>query len=291
MKRIFIFLLFSVFIQFARGQTTGTIYDLSKSFDTTKVKNLVVKGKLVQTNPTFTVTHIPQMNETIPAGDPYTQVLALFNQELPATVYLAGGYSYERRRAGNFTATLTGYYGKQSNTGNILSCSITGNSQTYNKFTSQPAVNTNVNFSQSVTVPYNVNTTFTNTVATAKGAVTYSTIFSVYDLKYAGFDANPLVSGLPAQADILAATYQNVSGYFPVIDLNENQQGSDKYYFFITTGTVSNIQVNGTPSNLLFNMNVPITFTNASGGTYNGYCTVSKVPFGSNSGGNHITMN
>lgn len=105
--------------------------------------------------------------------------------------------------------------------------------------------------------------------------------YSIFDKGYAGYATNTLVSGKPITSDILGFPITDNSGGSSINTQNTAQQGSDKYYCFITTTTRSTVTVNGTPSTAAFNMNLPITFTNASGGTFSGYAHVSKNPGGS----------
>lgn len=115
--------------------------------------------------------------------------------------------------------------------------------------------------------------------------------YTVYDKRYAGFDPNALVSGVPAQSDILASPFQDNSGANTNLTRSEAQQGSNLYYYFITTGHVTSVTINGIPSTSSFNLNIPITFTNSVGGTFSGFANVSINPFGANVGGNTIVFN
>lgn len=120
-----------------------------------------------------------------------------------------------------------------------------------------------------------------NPAPVASGTATSSMVYTIFDKGYAGYDANALVSGIPAQADVLAATLQDNSGGATINTQATAQQGSDKFYFFVTTTIRSHVLVNGTPSDAAFNFNLPITFINARGGTFNGYAHVSKFAGGS----------
>jgi hypothetical protein len=124
-----------------------------------------------------------------------------------------------------------------------------------------------------------------NPAPVVSGIATANMGYGILDKGYAGYASSALVSGLPIQADILAAPYQDNSGgstiATPSNPLATPQQGSDKRFFFITTGTRAHVSINGTPSDAAFTFNQPITFTNASGGTFNGYAQVSNFAIGS----------
>jgi len=201
-------------------------------------------------------------------------------QTQPPTATLSGGYSYERHAAGTFTASLGWSAGRQASGTNILATNplssivVAGVSQTF----SQPAAGSSVSGSQSVTVTYNSNTTFTDTVKTTDGksAIGY-TYFSVYDKRYIGWAA----TSTPTNAEILAAVYQDNYGGMVPLSTVLAQLGSDKYLFIVNTVSINTVSINGFPSTAAFNLNSSKTFTNSSGGTFTGYISVSVNLFGS----------
>ena len=199
------------------------------------------------------------------------------------TASLSGGYSYERHASGTFSVSLSWSAGRQAAgtgvnaTNTLSSIVVAGTSQTF----TQPSAGSSVSGSQSTgTMNYNTNYTFYNTVTTtdSKTAVA-STSFGAYDKRYLGWSATTT----PTSAEILAAVYQDNSGNNSSLTNTLAQLGSDKHLFFVTTSTVSSVTVNGFPSTAAFSLNNSISFTNASGGTFTGYYTVSNNAFGSTS--------
>jgi len=211
-------------------------------------------------------------------ADSLAQFVRLQTQAPMASI--SGGYFYERHAIGTFTASLGWSAGRQAAGTNILATNplssiiVAGTSQTF----SQPAAGSSVSGSQSVTVTYNSNTTFTDTVKTTDGksAIGY-TYFSVYDKRFVGWAA----TSTPTNSEILAAVYQdNYGGTVPLSTVLA-QLGSDKYLFIVNTATINTIAINGFPSTAAFTLDSSKTFTNASGGTFTGYISVSINPFGS----------
>jgi hypothetical protein len=199
------------------------------------------------------------------------------------TSSLSGGYSYERHAAGTFSVLLSWSAGRQAAgtgvnaTNPLSSIFVAGTSQTF----SQPSAGASISGTQSTgTMNYNTSYTFYNTVTTtdSKTAVA-STSFGAYDKRYLGWSA----TSTPTSAEILAAVYSDNSGNNSSLTNTLAQLGSDKHLFFVTTSTVSSVSVNGFPSTAAFSRNNSISFTNASGGTFSGYYTVSNNAFGSTS--------
>jgi len=304
MKKLFIFLL--MILAFANVYSQSV---LPLEADTVKVKKRIsgdavldVKGTIQVSNvpagatymPVFvydSVTHqfkrIPQSSiapdstkfVTYTAGD--NRYVKIQTQNPTAT--LSGGYSYERHASGTFSVSLSWSAGRQAAgtgvnaTNPLSSIVVAGTSQTF----SQPSSGSSVSGSQSTgTMSYNTNYTFYNTVTTtdSKTAVA-STSFGAYDKRYLGWSATTT----PTSAEILAAVYQDNSGNNSSLTNTLAQLGSDKHLFFVTTSTVSSVSVNGFPSTAAFSLNNSISFTNASGGTFTGYYTVSNNAFGSTS--------
>jgi hypothetical protein len=199
------------------------------------------------------------------------------------TASLSGGYSYERHASGTFSVSLSWSAGRQAAgtgvnaTNPLSSIVVAGTSQTF----SQPSAGASISGTQSTgTMNYNTSYTFYNTVTTtdSKTAVA-STSFGSYDKRYLGWSA----TSTPTSAEILAAVYSDNSGNNSSLTNTLAQLGSDKHLFFVTTSTVSSVSVNGFPSTAAFSRNNSISFTNASGGTFSGYYTVSNNAFGSTS--------
>jgi len=198
------------------------------------------------------------------------------------TASLSGGYSYERHASGTFTVSLSWSAGRQAAgtgvnaTNPLSSIVVAGTSESF----SQPSAGSSVSGTQSVTVTYNSNTTYNNVVTTTDSkTATASTSFTVYDKRYLGWAA----TSTPSNAEILAAVYQDNSGNSSSLTNTLAQLGSDKYLFFVTTSTVTSVSVNGFPSTSAFTLNTSKSFTNASGGAFSGYITVSNNAFGSTS--------
>lgn len=244
----------------------------------------------------ITVLQQPAVNTVIPAGSSLDYILkALFappqNPTASLTYLSSSSYLYERVAAGsNLSITANWSGGRVAGTSTLASIVVNGVSQTF----SQPAVGSSASGTVSLSFARNTSVSFQNVVTTTDAppkSATATFTANCYDRRYAGFDANALVSGVPAQSDVLAATYQDNSGTSISLSQSTAQQGSNKYYFYITKGTVSSVTINGIPATAAFNLNIPITFTNASGGTYSGYANVSVNAFGANTGGNTIVFN
>lgn len=205
------------------------------------------------------------------------------------TASLSGGYAYERHASGTFTVSLSWIAVRQAAgtgvaaTNPISSIVVDGISQSF----TQPSPGSSATGSKSVTVTYNTNTTYTNIVTTTDSkTASASTSFTVYDKRYLGW----ATTSTPSDAEILAALYQDNSGDSSNLSYTLSQLGSDKYLFLVTTSTVSSVSVNGFPSTSSFTRNTSRSFTNASGGTFSGYITVSNNAFGSTSS-NTVTFN
>jgi hypothetical protein len=170
--------------------------------------------------------------------------------------------------AGRLSATST-----QAATNPLATIVVAGTGQTF----TQPSAGSTVTGTKGVSVTRNTTTTYSNVVTTTDSkTATATTTFSFYNKRYLGFSATTT----PTQAEILAALYQDNSGGTTSLSYTIPQQGSAKYLFYVNTSTVTSVTVNGFPSTSAFSLNNSITFTNASGGTYNGYYTVSNNQIG-----------
>jgi len=217
------------------------------------------------------VTHTA-LNDTllgyvkIQTQNPTATLTGGFSQEIVAS---GAALSYTLNwGAGRLSATST-----QGATNPIATIVVAGTGQTF----TQPSAGSTVTGTQGVSVTRNTNTTYSNVVTTTDSkTATATTIFSFYNKRYLGFSATTT----PTQAEILAALYQDNSGGATSLSYTIPQQGSAKYLFYVNTSTVTSVTVNGFPSTSAFSLNNSITFTNASGGTYNGYYTVSNNQIG-----------
>lgn len=231
----------------------------------------------------WTITSEPTIGQVITTGTPEQVFYQMYRQTQKPTAGLTGSVSQEWAATGsNLSSSLAWSYGKQANTANIVSANIVGNATTYPVFGAQPAANSSITGNQAVSYPRNTTTTFTLTVTTADAKTEQaSAVMSFYHKRYAGFDQNALVSDLPANSDILAASFQDNNGGTVPLTLTIAQQGSDKHFFYVTTSPVSSVTLNGFPSTAAFNLNTPVSVTNAIGGIFTYYVTVSKNAFGS----------
>lgn len=235
------------------------------------------------------ISSVPALNDNPGTNlTPAAWIIAEFYKSQPPTMSLSGGTSRERLPAGSDVIAVGWTAGRPASGAPITTIVVNGVNQSF----ASPAAGASVSGTQNVTVTRNTNITISGTASTAEPkSGSGSTTFSFYDKRYAGFDANALVSGKPAQADILAASFQDNNGTTAALTQTTAQQGSNKYYFYITTATISSVTINGIPSTASFNINIPITFTNAVGGTFSGYANVSVNQFGANAGGNTIVFN
>ena len=187
-----------------------------------------------------TISSLPSIGDSPGSGLTVAQwIVAEFYKSQVPTAALGGGFSQERVASGaNLTATLSWTAGRQAATQPLATIVVNGITQTF----SQPSAPGTVGGTQSVSYARNTSSSFSMTVTTTDSKTAgASTGFSFYDKRYAGFDAHALVSGVPAQADILAASFQDANGGNTNLSRSEAQQGSNLYYFFITTGTVSSV--------------------------------------------------
>jgi len=297
MKKI-VFILLCCFVAVAHGQTwqskTATIQTRTVSgdkqlrilWDATQIFNLsdslssaaeIIPAGPISTLPT--VGFNPGTNIS-----PGQWIQAVFYQTTPPTATLTGGVSQERLPTGaNLSYSLNWTYGRAATTNTIASAVITGASQTYPIFGAQPAAPGTISGSQSVNVPRNTTSTFTNTVVTTDGkSIAPTTSFSFYDRRYAGFATSALQGdGTPTDANIIAAQFKDNNGANILITTTLAQQPSDRYMFVATTSPINNININGFPQNAAFNLNISRVFINTVGGSQTYYISVSKNPFGS----------
>ena len=199
------------------------------------------------------------------------------------TSSLSGGYAYERHASGTFSVTLNWSGGRIAAgvgvgaTNPLSYIHVALVNQTF----TQPSPGSSASGTQSTgTMNYNTYYTFYDSVKTTDNKYAVSTTsFSAYDKRYLGWSA----TSTPTSVEILAAIYQDNSGNNSSLTQTLAQLGSDKYLFFVTTSTVSSVNVNGFPSTAAFSLNNSVTFTNGVGGTFSGYYTISNSAFGSTS--------
>lgn len=196
------------------------------------------------------------------------------------TATLTGGISQEVVASGsalsytlNWGAGRAAATSTQAATNPLSSIVVAGTSQTF----SQPSAGSTVTGTQGVSVTRNTTTTYTNLVTTTDSkTATATTTFSFYNRRYLGFSATTT----PTQTEILSALYKDNNGGTTSLSQTIPQQSTAKYLFYVNTSTVTSVVVNGFPSTSAFSLNNSITFVNASGGTYNGYYTVSNNQIG-----------
>lgn len=242
----------------------------------------------------FDIVSLPIVGQHINGGTPQQTLQQLYDRAIPP-IYTApstqvtstppqGGY--ERGTVFNGSQIALGHNYIQQDGGSETGTAFLRNGSS----TSTP-----VNFTLTSTTTFQAVTTYAqgpikndshgNPYPTGRipsGTVTSSTIiFTPYDKGYAGYATSALVSGKPIQSDILGFPITDNQGGVTINTQATAQQGSDKYYCFITTTTRSHVSVNGTPSDAAFNFNIAITFTNSAGGTFTGYAHVSKFSGGS----------
>jgi hypothetical protein len=201
-------------------------------------------------------------------------------QTQPPTASLSGGYSYEYQNSGTFTVGLPYTAGRQGSgtniapTAPIASIIVNGASEPTTGCTSPPCT---INGTYNATVTYNTNVSYTNVVTTTDGkTASASTYFSYYHKRYYGFSTG----STPTNTEILAAFQDNSGGYTP-LSYTFPQQVADAYLFYVNTSQVSSVTVSGIPATASFNLNTPITVTNANGASYSGYyVTISKNKIG-----------
>jgi hypothetical protein len=215
----------------------------------------------------------------------YVKVLT----QLP-TATLSGGVAQERVASGSaLSYTLSWSCGRQNAGTNVLATNPLASIivATVSQSFSQPSVGSSVSGTQSVSVPRNTPTTYTNTVTTTDSkTASATTTFSFYDKRYVGWSA----STTPSDAEILAAVYKDNNGGTVALTQTLSQLGSAAHLFYANTAQVSGVTINGFPSTASFSLNDARSFTNASGGSTTYYVSVSNNAIG-NTGTTSITIN
>ncbi len=196
---------------------------------------------------------------------------AVFYPSQPPTASLSGGQNLELHSAGTFSATLNWSAGRQSATQPLNTITVAGTPQTF----SQPSAPGTVSGTQSVTVTWNSNVSYTNTVTTTDSkTASATTSFNFYPKRYWGRSA----SATPDNTIILASAGGNQeltttkAGTFTI-----TASGSNYVYFAYPAsfGTLSGITVGGL--GVTFNL-ATVSVTNASGYTQNYYVYTSPSP-------------
>jgi hypothetical protein len=153
----------------------------------------------------------------------------------------------------------------------ISSIVVNGVSQTF----TQPALNSTVSGTQSVSVARNVTNTFKNIVTTNDAkADTASTTFTFLPKRYFGWVA----TATPIDADLIAAGGELTTNFTKT--WTQAAPGGSKYLVFAypaSFGVLPHIDINGFPSVASFNLTTR-SVTNASGYTqsYNIYVSVNQ---------------
>ena len=201
-------------------------------------------------------------------------IISQFYASQAPTATLTGGGTFEYRSAGSGPSTLFWGAGRQSATAPLATIIVDGVAQTF----SQPAQAATVSGTKAITITYNTNTTFTNTVTTADGKTAIATTSYLWQNKiYAGF----VSSATPSDLDIYTSTGSSYVG--GIFSGTINQSGvltapsSSKYFVFVAPASYGtpNITVNGLGVSFTL---ITRSFTNASGFTSSYTIAISPNP-------------
>lgn len=204
---------------------------------------------------------------------------SVFYQSQPPGAGLSGGFTQEATGAGpNISYPLTWSGSRPASGAAIIDITITGAAQTYPQTFTPPAPGGSVNGSQSVSVPRNATTTFTNTVTAADGKVgTAFTTFQFQFKRYWGF----VSSTSPAPGDILALsqelTITRAKGTFSVAAPGSPQNLA--FCYPTSFGALTSLTIGGFESLPAFTRTT-VFLTNASGGNTSYYYYISNNTFG-----------
>jgi hypothetical protein len=200
---------------------------------------------------------------------------AIFYPSQVPTATLTGGSQQELRSSGTGSATLNWSAGRLAATEPISSIVVNGISQSF----TQPGAPGTVSGTQSVTLTYNTNQTFTNTVTTTDGkSASATTSFTYLPRRYWGRTSTEI----PDNATILAATGggSELSSSKAKSGFIVTAFGSNRIFFAYPSnlGDLTGLTIGGFDSLSAFVKNV-ISVTNASGFTQNYNVYVSTNTF------------
>lgn len=189
---------------------------------------------------------------------------AVFYPSQVPTATLTGGSQLELHSSGTFGATLNWSAGRQAATENLSTVAVAGTNQTF----SNPAAGSIVSGTQDVTVTYNSNITYTNTVTTSDGkAASATTSFTFLPKRYWGRTANTAANSteILASAGGSSVLSSSKAGTFTI-----TASGSNRVFYAYPSnlGDLTSINIGGLESLSSFTKTV-VALTNASGYTQN----------------------
>ncbi|RKD19017.1 hypothetical protein BCY91_14160 [Pelobium manganitolerans] len=191
---------------------------------------------------------------------------AVFYPSQVPTASISGGSTMELRAAGTQTVTLNWTAGRQAATEPLYAIMVSGNLQTF----TQPSAPGTVSGTQAVTITYNTNQSFSNTVTTTDGkSASATTTFTYLPQSYRGFISD--VSGIGNSSS--DATIRGLAYGFTTSRAMSYTTGSasNKYFVYAypaSFGDLAGLSINGFPS-LASMTKITRAFTNASGYTQN----------------------
>jgi hypothetical protein len=184
-----------------------------------------------------------------------------FYQTQPPTSGLSGGGNYELHSAGTFASTLNWIGGRQSATNPLATINVAGINQTF----TQPSAGASTSGTQGVTVTWNTNATYYNTVTTTDSkTATSSTGYAFYPSRYWGRSAITA----PTTVILLATAggSSELTGGKAKSGFTISASGSNYVYYAYPSsfGDLTSILVGGFESISSFTKTI-LSVTNASG--------------------------
>jgi hypothetical protein len=198
---------------------------------------------------------------------PKQLLLAVFYGLQPPTATLTGGTTLELTASPTVTQTLNWGAGRQSNTPVLNSIVVAGISQSF----SQPAPNSTVTGTQSVNVPANTTTTYSNLVTASLQTAIANTTFNFLGKKYYGLltDTTGITTG-SLNANIIALA-GSAFATTKVLATNTGAITGTEFWCYAypsSLGDLTALSFNSIPALEAMNK-ITLSITNASGFTQN----------------------